>query len=121
MVRDQHIQATTPSTPYPMPELAGACRALLRTVDLEARWTDHGPDATASAWLAATDRPPELLPDQWTMLRVCAGVWEGDGLLDLQPRSLYQLGAALQAYAIDGLDGLGAWSGWQGRNPSLPA
>jgi hypothetical protein len=27
-----------------LPELAAACRVLLRTVGLEARWTDHGPD-----------------------------------------------------------------------------
>jgi len=97
-----------------MPELAAACRVLLRTVGLEQRWTDRGPDAQARAWLAAgdsaDDQPAQLTPDQWTMLRVCWGLWRGAGgpvsseLSVLRPASLASLSSYWTALALGAAD-----------------
>jgi len=109
--------ASSPATgPAPMPETAAACRALLRTVGLEQRWLDTGPDEQAQAWLdqgdRREDRPAELDADQWTMLRVCGGIWTGKGLvgelLVLRRSAAYRAGGFLQAWALSD----GACSAW---------
>lgn len=111
MVLHDHDEAFDHDEPSPaLPELAAACRVLLRTVGLEARWTDRGPDAQAATWLVAGDGaddcPPALTPDQWTMLRVCWGLWgHGDfaPLFDLPSRSIVCLSGCLTAAAYDAL------------------
>jgi hypothetical protein len=103
-------EAVTSATTYPMPELAAACRVLLRAVGLETRWTDCGPDDQAAAWLAADERPAELTADAWTMLRVCCALWgRGSGpsiseLLFLPPRHLWLAGSYLQAVSLESGD-----------------
>lgn len=105
--------------PYPQPETAAACRALLAQVGLANHWTDRGPDELAARWLAAgdlaEDRPTDLTPDQWTLLRVCRALADGEGgpqfaeLLVLPLNVACLLGSLVTATAI------GAEDAW-GRN-----
>lgn len=112
MVLHDHDEAFDHDEPSPaLPELAAACRVLLRTVGLEARWTDRGPDAQAATWLVAGDGaddcPPALTPDQWTMLRVCWGLWSEESLFSsivlLPARPALALASFIAAQAVDGL------------------
>lgn len=107
----------------PMPETAATCRALLRTVGLEQHWPDTGADEQAAAWLARgdrrEDRPAELEPDQWTMLRVCRGIWTGEGgaswseIEQLDRQALLAAGLYLLAMALGAEESLPPLlSGW---------
>jgi len=108
---DHNDQELPPEQGAALPELAAACRVLLRTVGLEAHWTDHGPDDQAHAWLDAGDHaddcPRALTPDQWTMLRVCWGLWSEESLFSsivlLPARPALALASFIAAQAVDGL------------------
>lgn len=101
------------TTTCPQPELANVCRAMLDSADLDPRhWFDDGPDATVQNWLSCDYCPPQLSQDQWVILRICAGIWAGQGgpsfaeLLTLGTAPLHRVASYLNAYALaDGCDG----------------
>ena len=90
---------------YAMPETAAACRALLCAVELARHWTDHGPDEQAAAWLSNSHRPVDLTDDQWTMLRICQGIWTDTGwpsfgdVMHMKDSRLVRVGVACITFA----------------------